>query len=331
MKKIAVAMSGGVDSTVAVVLLKEQGYDVIGITLDMVGDGKVFVEAKKLAKKMNIEHHAIDISKIFEEKIIDYFVETYKKGQTPTPCVMCNRFIKFGLLADKARELGCDKMATGHYVIKKDGSLYRAEDARKDQTYFLFNITQEQIDFCEFPLGKYTKPEIVEIAEKHGVRPSGGESQDICFVEDGKYAEFINERSGELPSVSMVNTKGEFIKKHKSIINYTIGQRKGLDIGGLKEPQYVVKIDSDKNEVVVGNRDELATNKVYLTDINWLGGEKLEDVFVKLRYAQPLRKAKVNFDENSVVLEEPDYAVAPGQACVFYGEDGRLLGGGFIK
>ncbi|MCT4575621.1 MAG: tRNA 2-thiouridine(34) synthase MnmA [Alphaproteobacteria bacterium] len=330
MKKIAVAMSGGVDSTVAVVLLKEQGYEVIGITLDMIGDGKVFVEAKKLAKKMNIEHHAIDISKVFEEKIIDYFVKTYKEGKTPTPCVMCNRFIKFGLLADKARELGCEKMATGHYVIKKDGAIYRAADGRKDQTYFLFNITQEQIDFCEFPLGEYTKPEIIKIAEKHGVRPSGGESQDICFVEDGKYAEFIKERSEELTPVDLIDTKGDLIKKHKSIIHYTIGQRKGLDIGGLKEPQYVVKIDADKNQVTVGNRNELAKTKVYLSEINWLGKEKQEEVFVKLRYAQPLRKARIDFSDSSVLLEEPDYAVAPGQACVFYGEDGRLLGGGFI-
>jgi len=346
--KIAVAMSGGVDSTVTVVLLKQQGYDIVGITLDMIGDGKVFEEAKALAKKMDIEHHCIDVSEIFGQQIIDYFVNSYKEGLTPSPCVLCNRYIKFGLLADKARELGCEKMATGHYVIKKDGDLYVAADKNKDQTYFLFDITQEQIDFCEFPLGGYTKPEVVKIAEEYGVKPKGGESQDICFVSNGKYAEFIEDKIGKLPEAELIDKDKKVLKKHKSIINYTIGQRKGLDIGGLSEPKYVVKIDAENNSVVVGNIEELAQTRVYLKDINWLGdsvnhspleGESKSlcdfgggaiQLLVKLRYKQKIKKATLHLDESYIDLEEADYSVAPGQAAVFYNEEGRLLGGGFI-
>jgi tRNA-uridine 2-sulfurtransferase len=329
--KIAVAMSGGVDSTVAVVLLQEQGYEVIGITLDMLGDGKVLAEAKSLADKIGIEHHSFDVSTLFREEVIDYFSNSYKNGLTPSPCIMCNKFIKFGILADKARELGCDKMATGHYVIKKDGSLYMAADQHKDQTYFLFNISQEQIDFCEFPLGEYTKPEIVALAEKYGVRPSGGESQDICFVENGKYAEFIEERSEVLPPAKLVDTKGNVLKEHKSIIHYTVGQRKGLDIGGLSDPLYVIKLDVDKNEVVVGTRDELAKLKVDIIDINWLGDESTKSALVKLRYKAKLIQAELHLEDGYIELAEPDFAVAPGQAAVFYDNKNRLLGGGFIK
>jgi tRNA-specific 2-thiouridylase len=331
MKKIAVAMSGGVDSTVAVVLLKEQGYEVVGITLDMLGDGKVLTEAKALADKLEIEHHSFDVSAEFKAKIISYFVDSYKTGFTPSPCIMCNKFIKFGVLADKARALGCEKMATGHYVIKKDNQLYTAQDENKDQTYFLFNIFQEQIDFCEFPLGQYTKPEIVKIAEKHGVKPSGEESQDICFVENGKYAEFIEEQGDDLPSATLIDTEGNVLKTHKSIINYTIGQRKGLDIGGLAEPKYVIKIDAEKNQVVVGSREELAQIKVSLKDINWLSNNQEKEALVKLRYKQKAIMAELHLEKEYILLATPDFAVAPGQAAVFYDKNGRLLGGGFIK
>jgi tRNA-uridine 2-sulfurtransferase len=329
MKKIAVAMSGGVDSTVAVVLLQEQGYEVIGMTL---GGGNVLAEAQRLAEKIGIEHHSFQAKELFNEKVIDYFVDSYKEGLTPSPCVNCNRFVKFGFLADKAKELGCDKMATGHYAIKKDGKLFVAEDDHKDQTYFLFSLSQEQIDFCEFPLGEYDKPTIKDIAAKHGVMPKYGESQDLCFVDDGKYAEFVEERGGKLPEATIVDTKGNILKQYKSIVHYTIGQRKGLDIGGLAEPMYVMEIDAKNNKVVVGSRDELATLKVNLTEINWLGGdEKFDEVYVKLRYKQKLIPAELHLDEGYITLGQADFAVAPGQACVFYTKDNQLLGGGFIK
>jgi tRNA-specific 2-thiouridylase len=245
---------------------------------------------------------------------------------------MCNKFIKFGILIEKAKELGCENLATGHYIKKENGKLKKAKDDKKDQSYFLFNLNQDQIDFSLFPLGDYSKPEIVKMAKEYNVFPKVGESQDICFVENGKYAQFIEDRLGKkLPDASLIDKeKNEFLKQHKSIINYTVGQRKGLDIGGLSNPKYVVKIDAEKNEVILGKKEDLFKKTFELCDINWLGDKNFTtgEVFVKLRYNSKGLKAYLDLTKNECVLLEAGI-VSPGQAAVFYDGDGFVLGGGF--
>ena len=343
MSKIAVALSGGIDSAVVAALLIGQGHDVIGITGKMTNSEEseiVVLNAKKVADKLGIKHCVIDASKDFNEKVIQYFENSYKKGLTPNPCIMCNKHIKWGTLFKYAiEELKCDYIATGHYasIVEEEGfyKLYPASDEHKDQLYFLFSLTQENLSKTLFPLSQYKKNEVRSLAEKYDLPPkSAKESQDICFIKapmtTKKYLNNI-----------FTNQKGDFIEKrtekklgeHDGYWQYTIGQRKGI---GLAAPEalYVLNIDAKNNIVYVGYQNELETNKISLKNILWSypTNKKSFEALVKIRYnMQPVR-AKIECSEIfEITFLEKVYGITPGQACVIYDiNNGHLLGGGFI-
>ncbi|MFI3241618.1 MAG: tRNA 2-thiouridine(34) synthase MnmA [Alphaproteobacteria bacterium] len=328
--RICVAMSGGVDSSAAALILKKQGYDVLGLTMNLLGEE--LVDAKRVADKIGIEHHFIDFQKEFNNLVIDYFKKTYLSGATPSPCLMCNKYIKLGFLVEKAKELGANGIVTGHYAKIKDGSLYVADDLNKDQSYFLCLVKKENLEFLSLPLYGMTKDETRQLLKDEGIEIyNKPDSQDICFIKDGKYAELF----GPQPEGNIVDVKGNILGKHKGIINHTIGQRRGLGIGGFVNPLYVVKIDAEKNEVVLGEEECLKTLELFVSDINLL--ESVENIFeceVKLRSKQKNQKAKVELLENNcakIILQEPAYGVAKGQICCFYGENSIVLGGGIIS
>lgn len=347
--KISVAMSGGVDSSVCALMLKRKGYDVIGITLKLEEAGrknseKTIKEAESSAKNLGIEHHVIDAGKQFREKVMDNFVSSYIAGETPSPCIRCNRFIKFDLLMDAAKELGAEGLATGHYVRKTSGEngevkLLRGVDEIKDQSYFLFCLTREQLEFAMFPLGGMNKEEVKEhaIASDMAVAKIK-ESQDICFIPDGDYASFVkNQRPEAFLPGDIVHIDGRKLGKHKGIIHYTIGQRKGLGIGGgyteNNEPLFVICLDVKDNRVIVGSREDLACEKIRIYDTNWLTDKMPDDVMVKFRSVMKPVTAKVEkTGDNAAVItfEEKQYGVSSGQAAVIYDKD-RVLGGGWIK
>lgn len=344
MTKVAVAMSGGVDSSVTALLLKQQGYEVIGIsakTTCSASAEQVIKNAEEVAKKLEIPFYPLDVSKIFEEKVIKYFENSYKSGETPNPCIMCNKYMKWGALFDYAiNELGADYIATGHYAnIKEENGIYKfypASDEHKDQLYFLFLLEQEHLKHTLFPLSSYKKDEVRKIAYDNDLpSKSSKESQDICFIKapmtTKKYLNNI-----------MPPKKGKFIEKsthkvlgeHEGFWQYTIGQRKGI---GLAAPEalYVTGIDAQTNTVFVGYKNELFSNRLTLNNINWsYPQEKTEfDALVKIRYNMQAVKAKVTIENNSVLIDfyEPVSAIAKGQACVIYDiNNGHLLGGGFI-
>ena len=342
--KVAVALSGGVDSAVTAALLLEDGYEVVGITGKMTCSEdfeQVVLNAKNVANKLGIEHYVVDSTKLFDEKIIKYFEESYCIGETPNPCIMCNKYIKWGQIFDYAiKELGCDYIATGHYanILKKDGfyKLYPASDEHKDQLYFLFLLDQNHLAKTLFPLSKYKKAEVRELAEKYSLPPkSAKESQDICFIKypmtTKKYLNNIFE-----PKIGnfVQKSTGKILGKHEGFWQYTIGQRKGI---GLAAPEalYVVDIDSKTNTVFVGYQNELFEKQLVLKNVDWnydFPNEEFES-FVKIRYNMKYCKAHVSKKENEwiVTFEEPVSAITKGQACVFYDlNDGHLLGGGFI-
>jgi len=353
MKKAVIAMSGGVDSSVAAYLMKEKGFDCIGATMKLFDNEDVNInnekaccsldgveDARSVALKLDIPYYVFNFKDDFCKKVIDKFVATYENGGTPNPCIDCNRNLKFKKLMDKMYELDFDYVVTGHYasVEEKDGKflLKRGKDKTKDQSYVLYSLTQEQLSHIIFPLGDYTKSEIREIASKNGfANANKKESQDICFVPDGDYASFIKKYTGKAyPEGSFLNTANEIIGTHKGIINYTIGQRKGLGVA-FGEPKYVCSVNPEKNTVTLGNNEDLFTSELIATDINLISVDKIDGekkVTAKIRYNHKEQPATViQLDENTikVIFDEPQRAITKGQAVVLYDGD-YVVGGGTI-
>lgn len=354
-KRALIAMSGGVDSSVAAALMKERGYDCIGVTMKLYDNGEIGVDTEKtccslddiedarsVASKIGIPYYVFNFRDDFEELVIKRFVEAYEQGLTPNPCIDCNRFIKFKRLFLRARELGCDSVATGHYArVEKDEKsgryvLKKAVDPGKDQSYVLYSLTQDQLAMLKLPLGDYKKSEARSLAEELGfVNAAKKDSQDICFVPDGDYAGFISGYTGkDYPPGDFLDTDGNVIGMHEGIIRYTIGQRKGLK-GNFKRPAYVCAKDAEKNSVTLGENDDLFSRELHANDINLITCERIEGqmrVSAKVRYSQPEQPAVVTQEGDDllrIVFEKPQRAVTKGQAAVLY--DGEtVVGGGTI-
>jgi tRNA-specific 2-thiouridylase len=358
--RVCVGMSGGVDSSVAAYLLKQQGYDVIGLTFrgwpqdcrsieeDKCCGPQAVADARMVAHSLDIPHYVIDEIDTFQREVMDYFATEYKRGRTPNPCVICNEKVKFGSLLRKARALGAECIATGHYAriseerrAKSDGGngdhyqLRRARDERKDQTYFLFSLNQEQLARSMFPLGDMTKEETRSVAKEIGLKTYGKEeSQEVCFVPENDYRRFLRE------SANVVDTKGEIVRRdgkvlghHNGIHNFTIGQREGLNLGGLPRPLYVIELEAATNRVVVGEAEELLRGEFEVSHCVWhIEPASSMEVTVKPRHQHPGCEAVVerrSGERATVRLSEPQRAITPGQAAVFYRDD-LVVGGGWI-
>ena len=353
---IVVAMSGGVDSSTVAAMMKKEGYNIIGITLKLYNDskervsskqccaGQDIMDAKRVADKLKIEHKILYYQTKFKEGVIDNFIDSYLNGETPIPCVQCNKTVKFTDLFEEAKKLKADALVTGHYVKSitenNNTEMYRGIDANRDQSYFLFNTTKDQLNFLRFPLGNLHKEETRNIAKELDLNVADKpDSQDICFVPNGDYASVIEKfRPNSFSKGNIKNMKGEVIGIHDGIISYTIGQRKGIRISD-KNPLYVIKIIADKNEIIVGAKDDLIKTKINLKNLNIITNSKKDfekELFVKVRSTGKLIKAKININDTSadVDLLEEEYGIAPGQACVFYSKDDfgyKVLGGGWVK
>ncbi|WP_299959056.1 tRNA 2-thiouridine(34) synthase MnmA [uncultured Roseobacter sp.] len=356
--RVVVAMSGGVDSSVVAAMLAEEGYDVVGVTLQLYDHGAALAkkgaccagldihDARRVAETMGFPHYVLDYENIFKDAVIDEFADSYLGGATPVPCIRCNERVKFKDLLETAKDLEADCMATGHYIQRMTGAqgaeLHAAADSARDQSYFLFSTTPEQLEFLRFPLGHLaSKGDTRALAAKYGLSVADKpDSQDICFVPNGDYASVIRKLRPEAADPGdIVHADGRVLGRHDGVINYTIGQRRGLGIGGLAEPLYVVKLDADTKTVVVGPKDMLATRTVPVREINWLGDAPFESraawhVAVKVRSTRPPTEAiirPVSATEATVELVTPEEGVSPGQACVFYDpESSRIYGGGWI-
>jgi tRNA-specific 2-thiouridylase len=351
---VVVAMSGGVDSSVVAGLMKEEGYDVTGITLKLYDDSKAtkeskqccagqdILDAKRVSEHLNINHKILFYQKKFKEEVIESFIDSYVAGETPIPCVQCNQTVKFRDLFKYAKDLNADALVTGHYVSrfqdKDKACMYRAKDEIRDQSYFLFGTTQEQLDYLRFPLGEIEKQETRNIANKLSLNVADKpDSQDICFVPNGDYSSVIKKfRPESFKTGDILNLSGKKLGEHEGIINYTIGQRKGIKISST-DPLYVVNIDADTNSIIVGPKESLIIQNIQLKDLNILGSQKEFDhhISIKVRSTGKLLKAKINFKNNyaNVEISEGEAGIAPGQACVFYSKDDygdKLLGGGWI-
>ncbi len=356
--RVVVAMSGGVDSSVVAAQLAEEGYDVVGVTLQLYDHGAALAkkgaccagrdihDARRVAEEMGFPHYVLDYENTFREAVIDEFADSYLAGATPVPCIRCNERVKFKDLLETAKDLDADCMATGHYIQRQMGAqkaeLHSAADANRDQSYFLFSTTQDQLDYLRFPLGHLkSKDETRALATKYGLSVADKpDSQDICFVPDGNYAKLIEKlRPGSAEPGDIVDTNGNVLGQHNGVIHYTVGQRRGLGIGGLADPLYVVKLDVDKKHVIVGPREMLATRRVPIREINWLGDGGFADmkernIMVRVRSTRPPTDAilrPISDTEAEVELMVAEQGVSPGQACVFYDPDStRVLGGGWI-
>ncbi len=352
--KIVVAMSGGVDSSVVAGLMKDQGYNVTGITLKLYDDakpsqsgrqccaGQDILDAKRVSETLNIDHKILYYQKKFKSEVIDSFIDSYAAGETPIPCVQCNQTVKFRDLFKFSKDIKADALVTGHYVLRHDhdgvGAMYRAEDKNRDQSYFLFSTTQSQLDYLRFPLGLINKSDTRKIANKLKLSvASKPDSQDICFVPSGDYSSVIRKfRPQSFKNGEIVDLEGKKIGLHEGIINYTIGQRKGIRISN-KDPLYVIDINAKKNQIIVGPQECLNIKSLYLRDVNLLSNPKSfeDEVLIKVRSTGKLLKAKVKLNNEKAVVNilQDEKGISPGQACVFYSKDDigeRVLGGGWI-
>jgi tRNA-uridine 2-sulfurtransferase len=356
--RVVVAMSGGVDSSVVAAQLAEEGYDVVGVTLQLYDHGAALAkkgaccagrdihDARRVAEEMGFPHYVLDYENIFQDAVIDEFADSYLAGATPVPCIRCNERVKFKDLLQTAKDLDADCMATGHYIQRKMGTqgpeLHSAADANRDQSYFLFSTKPEQLEYLRFPLGHLaSKAETRALAAKYGLPVADKpDSQDICFVPNGNYASVIEKlRPGAAEPGDIVDTDGTVLAQHNGVLHYTIGQRRGLGIGGLADPLYVVKLDVDNRQVIVGPKSMLATRTIAVREINWLGDEPFTSrdewhVGVRVRSTRPPRDAiirPISDTEAEVELVVAEEGVSPGQACVFYDNDSsRIFGGGWI-
>ena len=360
--RVVVAMSGGVDSSVTAALIAEAGYDVVGITLQLYDHGAAvgrkgaccagqdIHDARQVAERLGFPHYVLDYESRFRNQVIDDFADSYLRGETPIPCVRCNQTVKFQDLLATARDLGAEALCTGHYVRRTVGEgvpeLRRGADPSKDQSYFLFATTPEQLDYLRFPLGGMSKSETRGHARRFGLDIADKpDSQDICFVPNGRYGDIVTKLRPEAADPGeIVHVDGTVLGRHEGIVHYTIGQRKGLGIGGRRlpdgtedtDPLYVVRLEPTARQVIVGPRSALGRDVVDVSDVNWLGGdcEDGQPVLVKLRSAQTAAAARLDWGEDgrlSIRLSEPQFGISPGQAAVIYAEDGdRLLGGGWI-
>ncbi|MDE0589640.1 tRNA 2-thiouridine(34) synthase MnmA [Halocynthiibacter sp. C4] len=356
--RVVVAMSGGVDSSVVAAMLADEGYDVVGVTLQLYDHGAALAkkgaccagvdihDARRVAEEMGFPHYVLDYENIFQDAVINEFADSYLAGATPVPCIRCNERVKFKDLLETAKDLDADCMATGHYIQRKMGAngpeLHSAADSNRDQSYFLFSTTEEQLEYLRFPLGHLpSKDETRKLASKYGlVVADKPDSQDICFVPNGNYASVIEKLRPEAADPGqIVDLEGNVLGEHKGVIHYTIGQRRGLGIGGLADPLYVVKLDADKKQVVVGPKTALATRTIPVREINWLHDAPMTSreewhLSVRVRSTRPPREAilrPISETEATVELLSPEEGVSPGQACVFYDtESTRIFGGGWI-
>tara|TARA_B110001454_G_scaffold154164_1_gene143435 strand:+ start:2677 stop:3831 length:1155 start_codon:yes stop_codon:yes gene_type:complete len=351
---VVVAMSGGVDSSTVAGMMKKEGYKVIGVTLKLYNDtkeiakskqccsGQDIMDAKRVAQKLNIEHKVFYYQNKFKEGVVNNFVESYLKGETPIPCIQCNKTVKFKDLLEESKNLNADALITGHYVksITKNNTteMYRAIDENRDQSYFLFNTTRDQLNYLRFPLGGILKNETRKIAKELNLNVADKpDSQDICFVPNGDYVSVIEKfRSDAFKKGNIKNSYGEVIGVHDGIVNFTIGQRKGIKVAA-KDPLYVIEINADKNEITVGSRADLIKKNILLKDLNLLVDKKKfdEDIMVKVRSTGKLLKSKLNIENGKAKLNllEDEYGISPGQACVFYSKDEngyKVLGGGWV-